>query len=30
VIVQEGGYHIESLDANARAFFEGFGGRVGR
>ncbi|KGS19079.1 histone deacetylase domain protein [Burkholderia pseudomallei MSHR7343] len=25
VIVQEGGYHIESLDANARSFFGGFG-----
>jgi acetoin utilization deacetylase AcuC-like enzyme len=25
VIVQEGGYHIETLDANARAFFTGFG-----
>lgn len=25
VIVQEGGYHLESLDANARAFFGGFG-----
>jgi len=24
VIVQEGGYHIESLEANARAFFRGF------
>ncbi|KWC83588.1 histone deacetylase family protein [Burkholderia cepacia] len=24
VIVQEGGYHLESLDANARAFFGGF------
>jgi acetoin utilization deacetylase AcuC-like enzyme len=24
VIVQEGGYHIESLEANARAFFGGF------
>jgi acetoin utilization deacetylase AcuC-like enzyme len=24
VIVQEGGYHLESLDANARAFFSGF------
>jgi acetoin utilization deacetylase AcuC-like enzyme len=24
LIVQEGGYHLESLDANARAFFEGF------
>ena len=24
VIVQEGGYHIESLEANARAFFSGF------
>ncbi len=26
VIVQEGGYHIDSLDANAQAFFRGFGG----
>lgn len=25
VIVQEGGYHIETLDLNARAFFSGFG-----
>jgi acetoin utilization deacetylase AcuC-like enzyme len=25
VIVQEGGYHIETLDLNARAFFNGFG-----
>jgi len=25
VIVQEGGYHIGSLEMNARAFFEGFG-----
>ncbi|MDN7999002.1 histone deacetylase family protein [Burkholderia multivorans] len=25
VIVQEGGYHLDSLDANARAFFGGFG-----
>ncbi|TKC83124.1 histone deacetylase family protein [Trinickia terrae] len=25
VIVQEGGYHLESLEANARAFFSGFG-----
>jgi acetoin utilization deacetylase AcuC-like enzyme len=25
VIVQEGGYHLESLEANARAFFGGFG-----
>ncbi len=25
VIVQEGGYHLDSLEANARAFFEGFG-----
>lgn len=25
VIVQEGGYHIESLEANARSFFGGFG-----
>jgi acetoin utilization deacetylase AcuC-like enzyme len=25
VIVQEGGYHLESLEANARAFFDGFG-----
>ncbi len=25
VIVQEGGYHIASLEANARAFFGGFG-----
>jgi acetoin utilization deacetylase AcuC-like enzyme len=24
LIVQEGGYHIESLDANARAFFGNF------
>ncbi len=24
VIVQEGGYHIDSLEANARAFFNGF------
>ena len=24
VIVQEGGYHLESLEANARAFFGGF------
>jgi acetoin utilization deacetylase AcuC-like enzyme len=24
VIVQEGGYHLESLEANARSFFEGF------
>jgi acetoin utilization deacetylase AcuC-like enzyme len=24
VIVQEGGYHLDSLDANARAFFKGF------
>lgn len=24
VIVQEGGYHIETLEANARAFFDGF------
>ncbi|WP_454732821.1 MULTISPECIES: histone deacetylase family protein [Cupriavidus] len=24
LIVQEGGYHLESLDANARAFFGGF------
>ena len=24
VIVQEGGYHLDSLDANARAFFGGF------
>jgi len=24
VIVQEGGYHIESLEANARALFGGF------
>lgn len=31
VIVQEGGYHIDTLDANARAFFTGFGGnRNGR
>jgi acetoin utilization deacetylase AcuC-like enzyme len=28
VIVQEGGYHIDSLEANARAFFSGFVGRV--
>lgn len=27
VIVQEGGYHIESLEANARAFFGGFDSR---
>ncbi|RQS67293.1 histone deacetylase family protein [Burkholderia sp. Bp8963] len=26
VIVQEGGYHLDSLVANARAFFGGFGG----
>lgn len=25
VIVQEGGYHIDSLDANAQAFCRGFG-----
>ncbi|ABC36422.1 histone deacetylase domain protein [Burkholderia thailandensis E264] len=25
VIVQEGGYHIERLEANARSFFDGFG-----
>ncbi len=25
VIVQEGGYHLQSLEANARAFFDGFG-----
>jgi acetoin utilization deacetylase AcuC-like enzyme len=25
VIVQEGGYHLDTLDANARAFFGGFG-----
>ncbi|KND61108.1 Acetylpolyamine aminohydrolase [Candidatus Burkholderia verschuerenii] len=25
VIVQEGGYHLDSLEANARAFFGGFG-----
>ncbi|VWC26029.1 acetylpolyamine aminohydrolase [Burkholderia latens] len=24
VIVQEGGYHLETLDTNARAFFGGF------
>jgi acetoin utilization deacetylase AcuC-like enzyme len=24
LIVQEGGYHIETLDANARSFFGGF------
>jgi acetoin utilization deacetylase AcuC-like enzyme len=24
VIVQEGGYHLESLEANARAFFGSF------
>jgi acetoin utilization deacetylase AcuC-like enzyme len=24
VIVQEGGYHLDSLEANARAFFGGF------
>jgi acetoin utilization deacetylase AcuC-like enzyme len=24
VIVQEGGYHLESLESNARAFFGGF------
>ena len=29
VIVQEGGYHLESLDANARAFFGGFEGKRG-
>jgi acetoin utilization deacetylase AcuC-like enzyme len=29
VIVQEGGYHLESLEANARAFFEGFANRLG-
>jgi acetoin utilization deacetylase AcuC-like enzyme len=28
VIVQEGGYHIDSLEANARAFFSGFVSRV--
>jgi len=27
VIVQEGGYHIDSLEANARAFFGGFASR---
>jgi acetoin utilization deacetylase AcuC-like enzyme len=27
VIVQEGGYHLESLEANARAFFGGFAAR---
>jgi acetoin utilization deacetylase AcuC-like enzyme len=26
VIVQEGGYHLESLEDNARAFFGGFMG----
>jgi acetoin utilization deacetylase AcuC-like enzyme len=26
LIVQEGGYHIDTLEANARAFFEGFSG----
>lgn len=25
VIVQEGGYHLQSLEVNARAFFDGFG-----
>ncbi|MFL9871133.1 histone deacetylase family protein [Paraburkholderia megapolitana] len=29
VIVQEGGYHLESLEANARAFFGGFAGARG-
>ncbi|MEX3971048.1 histone deacetylase family protein [Paraburkholderia caribensis] len=29
VIVQEGGYHLESLEANARAFFGGFMERRG-
>ncbi len=29
VIVQEGGYHLESLEANARAFFGGFLSRRG-
>jgi acetoin utilization deacetylase AcuC-like enzyme len=29
VIVQEGGYHIETLAANAEAFFTGFGSRRG-
>jgi len=24
LIVQEGGYHIETLEANARSFFDGF------
>jgi acetoin utilization deacetylase AcuC-like enzyme len=28
VIVQEGGYHLDSLEANARAFFLGFVSRV--
>ena len=27
VIVQEGGYHLDSLETNARAFFEGFIGQ---
>lgn len=25
LIVQEGGYHIDTLEVNARAFFDGFG-----
>jgi acetoin utilization deacetylase AcuC-like enzyme len=28
LIVQEGGYHIDSLEANARAFFQGFDRRT--
>ncbi|MEK6299047.1 MAG: histone deacetylase family protein, partial [Paraburkholderia tropica] len=30
VIVQEGGYHLESLEDNARAFFGGFGAKRAR
>jgi acetoin utilization deacetylase AcuC-like enzyme len=25
LVVQEGGYHVESLEANARSFFAGLG-----